>query len=245
MPTTWSDLQAVVFDYGSTLIQFNKPLILECDRQLTEILQLIYGHADAERIRTVRNRNRTAPYSGEFRENNIASMCRELVLALYDRQPTPEELARLLHVRYSSLVEQIEAEPYVADVLRSIRRHHKVALLSNYPDPAAIRDSLHRTGLYDCFDAIVVSGEVGHVKPHPLPFHTLLVRLGVEPGQAVYIGDNWLGDIQGAKRIGMRAIHSTQWDTPEHFEPQPDDFQPDATIRHLTELVEMFASNHH
>jgi len=240
MSTSWPDLQAVVFDYGSTLVQFNQACIVECDRDLTELLELIYGHADAERIRAVRDHDRMGPYSGEFIENDMVAMCRNLVLTLYGRQPTPEELARLLHVRHSSLVEQIDAEPYVADVLRSIGRHRKVGLLSNYPDPVAIRDSLHKTDLYDCFDAIVVSGEVGHVKPHPLPFHTLLVKLGVEPAQAVYIGDNWLGDIQGAKRLGMKAIHSTQWDTPEHFEPKPGDFQPDATISHLTELIEMF-----
>ncbi len=201
MPSTLSNLQAVIFDYGSTLIQFNKPMIIECDRQLTELLELIYGHADAERIRTVRNHDRMGPYSGEFRENDMVAMCRNLVLALYGRQPTPEELARLLHVRHSSLVEQINAEPYVADVLRNIRRHRKVALLSNYPDPVAIHDSLHKTGLYDCFDAIVVSGEVGHVKPHPLPLHTLLVRLGVRPEQAVYVRDNRIHHIQDAQVV--------------------------------------------
>jgi HAD superfamily hydrolase (TIGR01509 family) len=241
MATAWPDLQAVVFDYGSTLVQFGKPQIAVCDRDLTDALERIYGHADADRIRCVRERNRAAPYTGEFRENDMVAMCCELVLALYGRRPTPEELAQLLDVRYTSLITQINAEPYVAQVLRSIGQHLKVGLLSNYPDPVAIRDSLRKTELYDCFDVIVVSGEVGHVKPHPLPFHTLLVRLGVQAERCVYVGDNWLGDIQGAKRLGMKAIHSTQWDTPEHFEPQPGDFLPDATISHLTELIEMFA----
>ena len=62
MATAWPDLQAVIFDYGSTLVQFGKPQIAVCDQDLTNALEGIYGHADAERIRCVRERNRV----GEF-----------------------------------------------------------------------------------------------------------------------------------------------------------------------------------
>ena len=78
---------------------------------------------------------------------------------------------------------------------------------------------------------------MGRVKPHPLPFRTILGELDVAPLEALYVGDNWLGDIQGAKRIGMRAAFIVQWETPEKFDRRPDDHEPDLTISHLSELL--------
>jgi FMN phosphatase YigB (HAD superfamily) len=30
--------------------------------------------------------------------------------------------------------------------------------------------------------------------------------MGIEPGQAVYVGDNYFADVIGAQRAGMRAV---------------------------------------
>ena len=85
-------------------------------------------------------------------------------------------------------------------------------------------------------DAIVVSGEVGYVKPHRLLFSTVADKLGIEPHQAVFVGDNWLGDVQGAKRFGMWAVHTVQFDTLEIFDREDGHHDADLTIRHLREL---------
>jgi len=63
--------------------------------------------------------------------------------------------------------------------------------------------------------------------------------LGVAPEECVYVGDNWLADIQGAKRIGMKAIHITQHAPYEQFHPEDSDHEPDARIEHLSELPGM------
>jgi FMN phosphatase YigB (HAD superfamily) len=64
----------------------------------------------------------------------------------------------------------------------------------------------------------------------------LLEGLELEAGQCVYIGDNWLADVQGAKGIGMRAILTTQHVPYEKFERREGDHEPDARIGHLGEL---------
>jgi putative hydrolase of the HAD superfamily len=108
--------------------------------------------------------------------------------------------------------------------------------VSNYPDPLAVRTSLERTGLAPFLDAVVVSGDIGLVKPHPQPFQTCLDQLGLEPAEAVYVGDSWIADVQGAKGLGMQMIHTVQWDSLESLQPRPGDFEPDLVINHLTEL---------
>ena len=233
-----SGLRAVVFDYGSTLIEFGEKQIGLCDRALTDLLGELYGPVDRAKVKEIRDRDRRAPYEGEFRENDLAGISSALVRGLFGVEPSPDELERILYVRYTSFVGAIEVEDYVAGFLDALREDFRLGLLSNYPDGPAIRDSLKKIGLHDRFDAVVVSGDVGHVKPHALPFRTVLEKLGVQPHEAIYVGDNWLGDIQGSKRVGMSAAHILQWDTPEVFERQPGDHDADLTIQHLTDLLE-------
>ena len=52
-----------------------------------------------------------------------------------------------------------------------------------------------------------MSEEVGYEKPDPRIYHDGLARLSIdEPSTAMMVGDNPASDIDGAKRVGMRAV---------------------------------------
>ena len=56
-------------------------------------------------------------------------------------------------------------------------------------------------------EAIVVAGEdTPGVKPTRRPFTLVARRLGLQPGNCIYIGDNPNTDIEGAKGVGMMMI---------------------------------------
>jgi putative hydrolase of the HAD superfamily len=55
-------------------------------------------------------------------------------------------------------------------------------------------------------DAVVGSRAHGRVKPHPTIFQAALELLGVEPPNAVMVGDSLEEDVEGARALGMRAI---------------------------------------
>lgn len=233
----FKNVKAVVFDYGNTLVEFSKPQVTACDTALADILARLYGKPDLARLIAIRDRDRLAPYQApDYRENNLVEITTNLVRELYGIEPSGEEIARILRARFDIFVRVVRAEPYVFEVLQYLSRRYRLGILSNYPDGDAIRTSLNVVGLARYFDAVVVSGDLGVVKPHPVPFLTILRALKIKPHQAVLVGDNWLGDIQGAKNAGMYAILSDQWQTPERFAPQDHHAQPDAVIHHLTEL---------
>jgi len=144
-----------------------------------------------------------------------------------------------LQARFDAVVAAIEAPSYAPKVLADLRGRYRLALVSNYPDGKAIRTSLARTGLAPFFDSVVISGDVGYVKPHPRPFVACLEQLSLAPSDTVYVGDNWLADVQGAMRLGMQVIWTRQWEAVDNFVAGPADQQPDATIRHLTELKDI------
>jgi HAD superfamily hydrolase (TIGR01662 family) len=55
-------------------------------------------------------------------------------------------------------------------------------------------------------DAAIGSFEHGKTKPHASIFRAVLELLGVEPADAVMVGDTVEDDIEGARALGMRAI---------------------------------------
>ncbi|HEX6761393.1 MAG TPA: HAD-IA family hydrolase [Gaiellaceae bacterium] len=56
------------------------------------------------------------------------------------------------------------------------------------------------------FDAEVFSSSVGLSKPDPRIYLRCCELLGVEPGDAVFVGDGANDELAGAERVGMRAI---------------------------------------
>jgi FMN phosphatase YigB (HAD superfamily) len=237
MPLDPTHLRAVVFDYGNTLIEFTRPHVDRLDAAIAGAIEQAMGPVDRPRFIELRTAAYRAAYGHpELREVTMHEQLTDILTNLFGRPPQDDELAAIIQVHDRAFVEVVEAPDYVHALLEKLQHRYKLAMISNYPCGKSIRASLQRTGIAPRLSAVAVSGEVGYVKPHPLPFTTVLDELGVEPHEAVYIGDNWLGDIQGAKRLGMAAIHTTQFDTLEIFDREPDHHDADLVIGHLTEL---------
>lgn len=239
MPLNVESIKAVVFDYGSTLIEFGPRQVMLCDMALAGVLEKHFGPPDRLKLRALRNRDRLAPYAGDpppYKENDLVEITTNLVRKLYGVEPSQEQLADILVTRHEAFVRVVQAPPDVPPLLKKLRRRYRLGLLSNYPDAPALRGSLERTGLAALLDAVVISADVGLVKPHPAPFLAVLDALQVSPAEAVIVGDNWLGDIQGGKSVGLQTVLCVQWETPELFDKQPGDQEPDAVISRLAEL---------
>lgn len=232
-------IRAVVFDYGNTIIEFGAPQIARLDAALTRGLARHFVEPDAEKVAAIRFRNRMAPYQGDppaYRENDLHIITTGLIRELYGEEPRNGVVEDLIRVRHEAFLSVLETQAYVSPLLDRLRQRYRLALLSNYPSGHSIRDGLEKTSLAPHFESVVVSGDLGFCKPHPLTFATVLNELGLPPDETVYVGDNWLADVQGAKRAGMWMVHTRQWAPPEPFAPQPGDHPPDAVIQHLSEL---------
>jgi len=72
-------------------------------------------------------------------------------------------------------------------------------------------------------DAGISSFFHGKTKPHASIFRAVLDLLGVEPGEAVMVGDTVEDDVEGARAIGMRAVLLDRLGEHPAFEPRIDD----------------------
>ena len=93
----------------------------------------------------------------------------------------------------------------VIEIVKQLRRKFTTALLSNAPS-ALIRDILERNDLEKYFDEIIVSSEVGHIKPNKEIFELTLSKLGIKPHEAIFIDDN-KHNIEGSEKVGIRGFH--------------------------------------
>jgi putative hydrolase of the HAD superfamily len=69
-----------------------------------------------------------------------------------------------------------------------------------------VEQALEAAGLRQYFDVVIDSARVGIEKPDPRIFQAALRPLGVEPHEALYVGDLYEVDIVGARAVGMEAI---------------------------------------
>jgi HAD superfamily hydrolase (TIGR01549 family) len=69
-------------------------------------------------------------------------------------------------------------------------------------------------------DAGISSFHHGHTKPHASIFRAVLDLLGVEPVEALMVGDTIADDIEGARALGMGAILLDREGRRPEFEPR-------------------------
>ena len=103
--------------------------------------------------------------------------------------------------------------------------------------PSAQLDKMRAAGLYDITPFTVTSHDLGHGKPDRRIFDEALARLGHEPGETLFAGDNPATDIRGAQGVGMRSawIHLGRrwtWGDPA----------PDYRVGHVSELMSVLVS---
>ena len=89
-------------------------------------------------------------------------------------------------------------------VLERLQGRYRLGIISNnYGNLAAMCDE---TGLSPLMDILVDSNRVGAVKPDRKIFQHALDAAGVQPHQALMVGDSMNRDMAGARAMGMQHV---------------------------------------
>jgi putative hydrolase of the HAD superfamily len=122
--------------------------------------------------------------------------------------------------------------PHVLEVLDVLRERYPLAVVTD-AQRAYARAELHKVGLLDYFDPIVVSGDHGYRKPDRRLFQLALDGMGVAAEHALYVGNDMHRDIFGAQEAGMTTVMvESDQGADVHL-----DCVPDYTITDLRDLL--------
>jgi putative hydrolase of the HAD superfamily len=232
MPKT----RAVLFDYGRTLVTFDYPTedLLEVMREFRPRIETALGvpAPQAEAI-----------LEGVLLplEKVIESMSEDEVdyMDVYRNAwamagiTLPDALLHdILDAEQKCWDRAVRLDPDALQVLSWLGAQGvKRAVCSNAPfPPEMMRRQVDTNGITEVVDAVVFSSEVGRRKPAPEVYSAALKAIGVEPRDALFVGDRVREDYEGPLALGMRAVILTA-----HTETPPPDGVP--TIASLTEVA--------
>lgn len=199
--------RAVLFDAGGTLVHPDwrrlVSLVAEqtgrslTDIELQRVLRETLRDADAGLQRGVSPPEYMRRQGWVFRQT-------------YTALGLDEKMCDLVHKRADELHAErhlwCELDPDAPPVLAALKEAGlKIAVISNTED-GRLEELLELVEIAHHFDLLVDSHAVGHRKPEAQIFRLALERLGVEPEEAVYVGDLYGHDVRGAESVGMRAV---------------------------------------
>jgi putative hydrolase of the HAD superfamily len=204
-------LRAVLFDWGGTLMEDEWSEEIETEGHYAGLAALERGGLpDAAALtRYLLDHEKKLFPSTDDDEIDIAAVI-ETTLRHHGVDLTDDDLRLFLRASQEVWASSYRLAGSTHALLEALRaRGLKLALVSNTASPEwLLKPVLERQGLVERLDAIVLSSEVGKRKPHPAIFQRALIELGVEPEEALFVGDRVVADILGASRIGMRTVQA-------------------------------------
>ena len=177
-------VKAVIFDLWETLIDWDRE---SAARMLQEVDALV-GNGFAERWDTS-NLRYVAPIRTALAEADVPAELVEEICAL-----------RLRYHRRSLI-----PRPGAVETLRRLRdQGYLVGLITVCSEDIEVL--WPESAFAGLFDADIFSSRVGLSKPDPRIYLACCEALGVEPHEAVFVGDGANDELEGARRVGMDAI---------------------------------------
>jgi putative hydrolase of the HAD superfamily len=128
------------------------------------------------------------------------------VLASYGIAPEPATIAKLVAL-YREHPPSIRLLRDAEQCLQRLHGRLPLALLTDGPSRTQW-NKIGALGIQSCFQAIVVTGDLGpeYGKPHPLAFQLIEQRLALPGTQLVYVADNPAKDFQAPRRLGWQTL---------------------------------------
>lgn len=177
-------IRAVIFDLWETLIDWDQDAAAEMVERVTELA----GAHFPERWSSSQSR-----YVGPIR------------IALADAGVPEHVMDEVCGVRHAYVRRAVVPRAGAVGTLRRLRELGVATGLITVcsEDVELVWPETEFAGL---FDAEVFSSRLGVAKPDPRIYLHCCELLGVEPGDAVFVGDGANDELAGAERVGMRAL---------------------------------------
>ncbi len=222
-------MRAVLFDWGGTLSVHAPVDLLDMWRAAARVL----APDDPEPVAAALLAAEDRWWREATEHGDRSGTTEELVRSV--ASDTRLDVAEALAAYHGAWEPTVEHDPHAVGTLTALReRGIRTGLLSNTHWPRELHERwLADAGLLDLLDERVYTSDLRHLKPHPEAFGTLLRALGVDPGEAVFVGDRPRDDVWGAQRVGMRTVLLTGRPVQAH------DVVPDAELPDLAGLVEV------
>ncbi|HEX2987547.1 MAG TPA: HAD family hydrolase [Chloroflexota bacterium] len=120
-------------------------------------------------------------------------------------EPEPELISDLVEIERERLEQCAHPYPSTFPVLNRLSAEgYTLGLLSNVSDGAAIPITF--LGIDKLFDRMVLSHEVGLLKPDPAIYRLACEQLDVAPTETVFVADGGFGELDASYEMGIFSV---------------------------------------
>jgi 2-haloacid dehalogenase len=136
---------------------------------------------------------------------------------------------------FSGSVAEWPAFPDSAEALQALKRHFKLAVITNCDDDL-FAESNKKLGVE--IDVVVTAEQAGAYKPDLRPFHLTIDRIGGDTSRLLHVAQSMFHDHAPAKKLGLTTV----WINRRHDKPglgatPPADATPDLELPDLQSLA--------
>lgn len=225
------DVQAIIFDLDNTLWDVG-PVILRAEHAMMACLAERYPRIlelhTAESMRDLRAR---MALEHPAMRHDFTWLRKQALRAHAREAGYPESLAEEVFAVFYRARNEVSLYDDVLPSLSALRQRYRLFAISNGNADLGV------IGLSGYFEVSLAARDAGMLKPDPRIFHLLLERAGLEPRQAVHVGDEPEADVEGARQAGVVPVwvnrHGGAW---------PRETAPPLAIRSLTEIAALLRS---
>jgi putative hydrolase of the HAD superfamily len=233
--------KAVIFDLGSTLIEYEtvpwSEMNLYCVNSARDyLIKEGYDVPDEKKFHRVYEE-----VKDRYRKTAVETLVEWTVtqaagdmLKGWNIKVNGDLLDRFFKAYYKPIGRKIFPYKDTLETLEKVKQRYPViGMVSNtiFPERAH-REELKRFGIEPYLNFAVFSSTFGLRKPHPDIFYKAANLAGYAPSECVFIGDRYLEDVQGPTAVGMHAILKL-WNSREYPDNMPEDTR---SISSLSEL---------
>lgn len=122
---------------------------------------------------------------------------------IFKTVPSFSEYTEIVLRHFKHLAEKYEFAVPTLEKIRSMG--FKIGLITNGNATLQYK-KLEMLELTDEFDEIIVSGDTPYEKPDKEIFLMMAEKMGIEPGEMMYVGDHPLNDIEGSRNAGCVSV---------------------------------------
>jgi putative hydrolase of the HAD superfamily len=198
------DIKAIFFDAGNTLVFIDPRVVLPIFREHGADVDL-EGFRRAELEARVQLVGRIE--EGAF--GTEAHIWQEYFVTLMAASGVPQErldpVGKQIREAHKESHLWTWLDPRTVPALQRLKdAGYRLAVISNAD--GRVEGLMEGAGIRHFFEFVLDSELEGVEKPHPEIFLRACNRMGVEPGESLYVGDLYPVDVLGARRAGMEAV---------------------------------------
>lgn len=236
------DIKAIFLDVGNTLrvVVPDESFMKEAKRQLVELTGAQMSPDDffallEERYKVLRKRAKE-----ELVEASEREMWTQWMLPDFPPEKIGPLSGKLTRLWRDSDGRRLPRPDVTDTVIELNRRGYILGIIANTITETEIPDYLEEYGLTDYFKTVVLSSKIGIRKPNPEIYLEAARRVGVEPKNCVYVGDNPVRDVEGTRAAGYGMMILFMEPATLKKEPPTGEVKPDYSISEMKDLLEIF-----